>query len=421
MMIVLSIYTIVDGIFITHFTNSSAFAAVNLIFPPIMIVASIGFMLGTGGSALIAKKLGEGKIDEAKSNFSFLTLLITIFGIVLGIILAIIIKPLGYLLGATEDMIEYCVIYATPLSLALPFFMLQNLFQAFFPIAEKNRLGLIVTLSAGIANIVLDAILIVGLNLGVLGASIGTLSAQFMAAIIPIIIFFNKKRSVKLHFTKPKFDFNFIKHSTSNGFSEFVSNIAMNVVAICFNYQLLKMVGEDGINAYGIILYITMIFVMVFIGYNIATCPIISFNLGSGNYDELKNVYKKSIKIIVVMGIILCALSEALSYPLSMMFVGYDLELCLFTQRAFMIYMISYLVCGFNIFGSALFTALNNGLLSALISSIRTFVFQIGTVFLLPLIFDVDGIWISPLIAEILTLFITFIFISKNKKRYHLN
>jgi len=417
MMVFISIYSIVDGLFVSNVVGDTAFASLNLIYPVLMIVGAIGFMIGTGGSALVSKTLGEGNKEKANQYFSMFIWLTLILGVIVSTILFIFTPTLTVLLGAEEDMIDYCITYGRICLIFQTCFIVQNAFQAFFVTAEKPHLGLYLSLASGICNIILDALFIVGFNMGIAGAALATGISQFIGAVVPIF-YFGIKKDLIIKLGKPIFKIKPIIQGCVNGISELVTNISASIVSIIYNYQLLALAGQDGVSSYGVILYIQFIFLAIYFGYSMGTAPIIGFNYGANNKNELQNIYKKSLKIIGITGIILVGVSELLAKPLSMIFVSYNQELLELTVRGFRIYAISFVICGFNIFSSAFFTALNNGLVSLLLSLGRTFVFQIIAVIIWPLILGIDGIWISIIFSEFLALIATILFFIFMNKRY---
>ena len=418
MMVFSSIYGIVDGLFVSNFVGKDAFAAVNFIYPFILVLGTVGFMLGTGGSALVAKTLGEEKKEKANQLFSMFVYVSIISGIIIAIAGILTIRPITALLGAEGELLENSVKYGRILLLGLPFYMLQIEFQSFYVTAEKPHLGLVITVISGVTNMVLDALLIAVFKLGIQGAAIATISSQILGSTISLIYFASKNKSL-LKLSKPKFDGKSLLKACTNGSSELMSNISMNLVGMLYNIQLLKYVGEDGVSAYGVLMYVCMIFLAIFIGFSIGVAPIIGYNHGAQNHGELKNVYKKSMMIIIVSSVVMVVLSLVFTNPLAKLFVGYDDALFNLTKRAFYIFSFSYLFSGLAIFGSSFFTALNNGLISALISFLRTLVFQIAAVFLLPLVFDVDGIWLSVVVAELMAAVFSIIFLIVKRKTYH--
>lgn len=418
MMACISIYSIVDGLFISNFIGKVPFAAVNLVFPLVLVFGAIGFMIGTGGSAIVGKTLGEQDKEKANGIFSMLIYTTIVLGGILSICGVFSIRPLLSFLGAKPELISDAVSYGNILFTALPCFMLQHVFQNLLVTAGKPKIGLFVTILAGSTNIVLDYIFIVILKLGVDGAAYATAISQLMAALIPII-YFSRKNSSLLHLTRPKLYLKELCQTFINGSSELMTNISSSIVTIAYNYQLLKYIGTDGVAAYGAIMYILFIFASVFMGYCVGTAPIFSFNYGAKNDYELKSITKKSIIIIGSLGLLMTVFAEVFAQGLSKIFVGYDIELLNFTVGALRIFALCFLVCGFNIFGSAFFTALNNGVISAMISFLRALVFEISAVMFLPLIFGVNGIWVSVLVAELLALIVTAICFAALKKKYN--
>lgn len=418
MMVFTSVYSIVDGFFISNFVNKTAFAALNLVFPTLMILGSIGFMMGAGGSALVAKSLGEGKKDEANKIFSGVVYATAIMGVTVTLLVVFFVKDISVLLGATEEMLPYCVTYARILVAGITLFMIQNLFQTFFIVAERPGLGFLITAAAGVTNIILDAVFIIVAKLGLAGAAYATVIGQFVGSVIPVIYFFSKKNP-SLRLGKPTFAPHIILKTVTNGSSELLSNIAASIVSIVYNFQLLKFAGENGVSAYGIIMYTSFIFAAVFIGYAIGVAPIVSYNYGAQTHAELKNVLKKSLVLNAVSGAVMTVLSASLAKVLASIFVSYDPELLSMTTTAIRIYSVSFIFMGINIFTSSFFTALNNGLISAIVSFSRTLVFQIGAVLLLPLAFGINGIWKAIIVAEGLAFVMDAIFIFVYRKKYN--
>lgn len=418
MMIFTSVYGVVDGLFVSNFAGKTPFAAVNLIMPLLMVLGTLGFMLGTGGSAVIAKTMGEGKLEKANEYFSLIVYTTAISGVVLAIIGQLILRPAAELLGAEGEMLEYCVIYGRIIISAVPAFMLQNVFQSLLITAEKPQIGLGMTVAAGMTNIVFDFLLVGVLNGGVVGAACATALSQLIGGIMPFI-YFLRKNSSPLRLGKTRFNGRILTKVCTNGSSEMMTNISMSLVNMLYNYQLMRFAGEDGVAAFGVIMYAGFIFAAVFIGYSIGTAPIISYNYGAENNDEMKNMFKKSIVFNGLGGIAMVILSGLFAPVLAKIFVGYDQELMKMTVHAFRIYSLSFVFTGFNIFGSGFFTALNNGLVSALISFLRTLVFQIIAVIVLPVIFKLNGVWAALTVAEVMAIVVTAGFIVGMRNRYH--
>lgn len=418
MMIFTSIYGVVDGFFVSNYVGKTPFAAVNFIMPFLMILGAVGFMFGTGGGALIAKTMGEGKHDKAKKLFSLFIYVTAAVGIVIAALGFIFIRPIAELLGAEGEMLKNCVTYGRVILLALPFYMLQYEFQSFFATAEKPQLGLAVTVAAGLTNIVLDALFVAVFKWGLVGAAAATALSQTVGGIIPLI-YFSRPNDSLLRLTKTEFDGRSLLKACTNGSSELMTNISTSLVSMLYNVQLMKYAGENGVAAYGVLMYVNMIFLAAFIGYSVGTAPITSYNYGSGNNSELKGMLKKSVFIIGAFAVSMFAFAQLLAFPLSKIFVGYDKELLELTLRGFRIFSFSFLFAGISVFGSSFFTALNNGLVSALISFLRTLVFQIAAVLILPSLIGIDGIWLSIIAAEIMSMIITVLFIFKFRNRYH--
>lgn len=417
MMIFTSIYGVVDGVFISNFAGNNAFASINLIMPAIMIIGTIGFMMGTGGSAIISKTLGEGDKEKANKQFSLLIYTEIILGIISTIIGILLLKTVTKLLRATDEMMADCLTYGRILLIGMTAFILQNSFQSFMVVAEKPKFGLIISIISGIINMFLDFLLIYVFQLRVAGAAIATVTSQTVGALIPLI-YFSRKNDTSLKLGKTKFDLSTIAKTCSNGSSEMVTNLSMSLVNILFNMQLMKLAGANGVSAYGIIMYVGFIFVGTYMGYSVGTAPIIGYHYGSDNKEELKNLLSKSLKLLGVIAVIMTCLAEILAKPLASIFVGYDKELLELTIKAIRLYSLSYLISWFNIFTSSFFTALNNGLVSAFISFLRTLLFQVAMVLILPAIFDINGIWLSVTVAEFLAIIVSITCIIKNRKKY---
>jgi len=417
MMIFTSIYGIVDGLFVSNFVGKTAFAALNLIWPFPMLLGSIGFMFGTGGSAIVAKTLGEVKKATANRYFSMIIYTTIILGVAASVLGIVFIEKIAHLLGADEAMMHNCVIYGRILLIGLPAFMMQNVFQSFLITAERPDLGLYVTIAAGITNMVLDAVLVGILKWGISGAGYATILSQFVGAIVPLYFFVSNKNA-QLKLTKTKLDFSVLAKATTNGSSELLTNMSLSLVNILYNFQLMKFVGENGVAAYGVIMYVAFIFIAIFLGFSFGSAPIISFNYGANNTAELKNVFNKSIKLIGIFSVVITVIAISLSGVLSKIFVGYDEQLLNLTIRGLKLYSINFLFVGFNIFASSFFTALNNGLVSAIISFFRTLLLQVVTVLILPEILGVDGIWIAIVVAEAIALIVSVSFLYGKRKVY---
>lgn len=420
MMIFTSIYSVVDGFFVSNFAGKTPFAAVNLIMPVLMIMGTVGFMFGTGGTALVAKTYGEGEKEKANRYFSLFVYVATSIGVVLAILGLIFIRPIAVLLGAGGSLLDNCVLYARIVLLALPFFILQVMFQSFLVAEEKPHMGLAVTVLAGLTNIALDALLVILLPKAykLAGAAIATAMAQFVGGMVPLVFFIRNKNGI-LCLGKTKFDASALFKACTNGSSEFMSNISMSIVGILYNLQLMKYAGEDGVAAYGVMMYVSMIFSAAFVGYSIGTTPVISYHDGAQNRDELKGLLRKSLVLVGSFGLAMILSAEFLASPLSKVFVGYDAELFDLTVSGMRIFALSFGFMGFGIFASGFFTALNDGLTSALISFLRTLVFQSGAIMLLPMLWGIDGVWISVVVAEFMSLVLGGFFLIVKRKTYH--
>ena len=418
MMVFTSIYGVVDGLFVSNFAGKTPFAAINLVMPFIMILGGMGFMIGTGGTALVSKLLGEGKKDEAHRTFSMMVLFTLLLGIVLSAVGFLTIRPVSYFLGATDAMIDDCVLYGRIVTGFTFAFMLQNVFQSFFIAAEKPRLGLIVTVAAGVTNMVLDALFIAVFDWGVAGAAIATGLSQCVGGVLPLLYFLRPNDSL-LRMRPTALRLRPILQACGNGSSELMSNISSSLVGMLYNFQLMRLIGEDGVSAYGVLMYVQFIFVAIFIGYSIGCAPVVSFHFGAQNHGELKSLLRKSVLLMTSGGVLLTVTARLLAAPLAHLFVGYDATLFDLTAHAFRLFSWSFLLAGFNIFASGFFTALNNGAVSAAISFLRTLVFQTASVLILPLLLGVDGIWWAITVAEIFAFLISLLFLFLKRNKYH--
>lgn len=419
MMIATSIYSVVDGIFVSNFVGKTPFAAVNIIWPIFMVIGSVGFMMGAGGSALVAKILGEGDTQRANRTFSLIVYTTLAAGITLSLITFILLRPISVALGAEEEILECCVRYGRILLIALPTFLLQGMFQPFMVAADKPSLGLKIALMAGATNILFDYLLIIPCDLGLEGAAIATALSQCVAGIVPFV-YFRRPNNSRLHLGATRWDGTAIGQTCLNGSSEMATNISTSIVVMLYNYQLLRHIGEDGVAAYGVIGYVLFIFIAVFLGYSTGSAPIVSYNYGAQRHEELRGVVWRSFRIIVALSMGLTITAELLAPALSHLFVGYDKELYALTLRALRIYSLSFLLCGVNIYTSSLFTALNNGVVSAIVSFSRTLVFESGAVLLIPLVLGIDGIWWAVSFAEGAALVMSIAFVVRYRHRYNL-
>ena len=417
MMLVTSIYGVVDGFFISNYVGKTPFAAINFIMPFLMVVGALGFMFGTGGSALIAKTMGEGNRQKANELFSLLIYLTIVSGIIIAILSIVFIRPIAMLLGAEGQMLEVAVLYSQIILIVLPFLMIQYVFTSLVVTAEKPKLGLYVTVAAAIVNMIGDALFIAIFKWGVVGAALATALGQVVGGIIPLI-YFSRKNSSLLQLGKTNWDSKAVLKVCTNGSSELMSNISMSIVGMLYNAQLMKYAGENGVAAYGTIMYVNFIFIAIFIGYSTGVAPVISYHYGAENISELKGLLRKSAVITLILSGLMFIISILLSRPLASIYVSYDSELLLMTVRAFKIYAFSFIFSGIAIFGSSFFTALNDGLTSALMSFLRTLLFQTAAVLIMPLIWNIDGIWLSVVVAEFMAVVVTIIFLVTKRKKY---
>ncbi len=418
MMVFTSIYSVVDGFFISNFAGKTAFAALNLIWPFLMILGGMGFMIGTGGTALVSRCLGAGQEERARRYFSMLVEFTALLGLILTAIGLIFMEPIARFLGATGEMIPDCVLYGRIVIAFNVAFMFQNVFQSFLVAAEKPRLGLVATVSAGVTNMVLDALLVGLFRWGLAGAALATGLSQTVGAVIPMVFFLNRENGSALHFSFTPMEAHPLLQACGNGASELMSNISGSIAAMVYNFQLLKFLGEDGVSAYGVIMYVGFIFVAIFVGYSIGSAPIISFHFGAENREELKNMFRKSYLLMAVWGIAMALAAYLLAGPLAKLFVGYDRQLCELTVHAMRLHCLAFLFTGANIFTSSLFTALNDGTVSAAVSFARSMVLQIATVLLLPGLMGPDGLWLAALATDTCALVIDICVLGGNRKKY---
>ena len=416
-MAVMSIYGVVDGFFVANFVGTLQLAALNFLFPPYMLLTFIGMLFGTGGSALIGKTLGEGKRQKANEIFSMLIYLSIFIGVVLGIWGIVYVRDIAEFLGATDEIIEYGVGYAHILLLALPFVILQMQFDSYFSTAAKPQLGFYVTLAAGLTNIVLDALFIIAFGWGLEGAAAATAISELIGGALPLV-YFGRKNSSLLRLTKTYLNLPALFQTCSNGVSELLSAVSMSVVGMLYNWQLLKYAGSDGVAAFAVMMYATMIFESVFIGYSMGVAPVVAYHYGAKNYSELKNLLKKSLTVIGIFAAIMCISAEIFAGHLVDIFLESEENIFEMAVHGFRIFALGYLLMGFAMFTSAFFTALNNGKLSALISGMRTLVFEVSAILILPLIFGLNGIWLSMIGAEIMAISVSAFLLKANAKRY---
>lgn len=418
MMVFTSIYGVVDGFFVSNFVGKTAFASINLVMPFLMILGGVGFMIGTGGSALVAKRLGEKNEDLARRVFSMMIYLTLILGVTVSVLGFVFADKVAVLLGAEADMLDSCVLYARTCLVFNTMFMLQNVFQSFLVTAERPKLGLVVIVAAGLTNMALDALFIVGFRWGVVGAACATGLSQTVGGLLPLIFFLKKNNGSTLRLVRTRLELRPILKACANGSSELMTNISSSVVSMLYNFQLLELAGQDGVSAYGVLMYVQFIFAAVYIGYSIGTAPITGYNYGAQNRGELNNILKKSVRTMLITGAVMVCLAQVLAAPLAHIFVGYDEGLFEMTRHAFRLFSFAFLLSGFNIWCSSFFTALNNGAVSAAVSFLRTLVFQLAAVLILPAVWGLDGVWLSVVFAEVCAFIISIIFLFAKRKKY---
>lgn len=418
MMVFTSIYGVVDGFFVSNFVGKTAFASINLVMPFLMILGGVGFMIGTGGSALVAKHLGEKNEDLARRVFSMMIYLTLILGVTVSVLGFVFADKVAVLLGAEADMLDSCVLYARTCLVFNAMFMLQNVFQSFLVTAERPKLGLVVIVAAGLTNMALDALFIVGFRWGVVGAACATGLSQTVGGLLPLIFFLKKNNGSTLRLVRTRLELRPILKACANGSSELMTNISSSVVSMLYNFQLLELAGQDGVSAYGVLMYVQFIFAAVYIGYSIGTAPITGYNYGAQNRGELNNILKKSVRTMLITGAVMVGLAQVLAAPLAHIFVGYDEGLFEMTRHAFRLFSFAFLLSGFNIWCSSFFTALNNGAVSAAVSFLRTLVFQLAAVLILPAVWGLDGVWLSVVFAEVCAFIISIIFLFAKRKKY---
>lgn len=419
MMIVTSIYSVIDGYFVSNFAGSTEFASMNLVWPVLSLASAIGLMIGTGGSALVSKTLGEGDRRKAEGIFTMLVRVSIAVGCIVSVLLIVFMKDIVTALGAKGDMIPLAEEYGRIVSLGMVGFILQMEFQSFYMTAERPQLGTMMSIVSGVVNIALDALFIIAFGWGLEGAAVATAVSLGIGGAFPLVYFSSSSNKSNLKFIKGcGTDWKALGKACSNGISEYVGNVALSIVSIGYNIQLMKYIGENGVSAYGVIMYVGFIFGSVFIGYNLCASQVIAYNYGAGNRKELRSLLGKSLILIGTAGLILTAAAQLSAPLLSRIFVGYDDGLSELTVHALRLYMVSFLLCGFNTFCSAWFTALNNGIVSAVAAFSRTLVLELGTVFILPSIIGIDGIWFSVSVAEILAFLMTLTLIFCFRKRY---
>lgn len=417
MMIFTSIYGVVDGLFVSNIVGENALSAINIVWPLIVVIGAFGFMLGTGGSAEVAKTLGQGKKNQANRYFSMIIIAVASIAIILSAACILFIRPLSYLSGASDILIDDCVVYGTIILIGTPAYMLQTTFQTFFITAQKQKTGLLITVLSGVTNIILDFVFMYILKMGIAGAAIATVIGYIVGGIIPFVYFLLPNKSL-LRIVKTKPYFKVLLHSAANGSSEMLSNISMSIVTFLYNIQMMRLMGESGVAAITVILYVHFICISSLLGFSVGVAPVIGFHYGAGNKDELKNLFKKCMKVVLGLSLFMTVFSELFALPLTAMFLSDNNELMNMTVYGFRLYATSFIFCGINIFASAFFTSLCNGLISAIISFLRSLVLQAAMIIILPMIFGINGIWLSLTAAEFITLFFSMFFLISQRKKY---
>lgn len=418
MMIFTSVYSVVDGLFVSNLVGDLALSAVNIMFPVSMLLAAFGFMLGSGGSAIVARTMGEGKQELANRYFSMIIYCVLGLGLVLSVLSVIFVEPIARLAGASDLLIADCIAYGRVLLGGSAVFMLQVSFQTFFVTAELPHLGLCFSLASGITNIVLDYVLIGPLNMGIAGAAWGTVLSYVVGGILPLLYFIRPTRGT-LRLTATRLYVRELKNACVNGSSELMSNLASSLVSILYNLQLMRMIGELGVAAYSVMMYIDFAFAAAFLGFSMGSAPIVSYHYGAGSHAELRSVFRKSLTVIAAFSLAMVLLSELLSRPLARAFVGYHPELLEMTVHGFRLFALNYLFCGVTIYSSSFFTALCNGAISALLSFLRSFLFRGGMVLVLPIFFQLDGVWLAVVVADGLGALVSAAFLRAKGKQYH--
>lgn len=399
MMMVMGLYSMVDSMFVSRFVSTNALSAINVVYPVINLLIGLGVMLASGGSAVIAAKMGAGKTDEARRDFSMIVTIGLASSIVIAVAGLIFIRPIVTFLGASELLVDYAVTYLAIILMFAPANMLQMLFQMFFVTAGRPGLGLTFIIGAGLVNAVLDYVFIVPLGMGIAGAALATGIGYLIPAAAGLIFFFGKKK--ELYFTKPKFSAAVLGSSCSNGSSEMVSNLSMAVVTLVFNRIMMNLAGEDGVAAVTIVMYAQFLLSSIFMGFSLGVQPVISFHHGAGNRRNLKGIYRHCIVFIAIAAVSVFAVAMTLGPTLTTIFTPKDTNVWTLAVRGFMILPFCFLLEGFSIYASAAFTALGDGKTSALISFLRTFLFILTGLLTLPLAFGIDGVWLAVPVAEL--------------------
>lgn len=418
MIIFTSIYTMVDGFFISNYVGKTAFASINLIFPYIQILGGMGTMLGVGGSALVAVTLGTGDTHKARKYFTMMTYLMAIVGVVCTLLGFLFLEPMAHVFGATEAMMDDCLIYGGTCLIFNTVWLMQYGFQSYLVVAEKPKFGLMVTVLAGLTNMILDFLFMAVFHMGVFGAALATGMSQCVGALVPLLWFISKKNTSHLRFEKTRIEFKPVLRACANGASEMLSSVSGSITGILYNLQLMKYAGEDGVAAYGVVMYAAFIFMGVFMGYSSGSSPIMGYHYGAENKKEMKNIMKKSMILLSCSAVFLTGAAFASAETLASIFVGYDAALKALTTRAFIICSIPFLFMWFNVYASSFFTALNDGAVSAAISFMRALVLPVTSIIVMPLLLGLNGVWFSFTTSELLGIIVSLVFLLGKRKKY---
>lgn len=416
-MVFMSLYTMVDGVFVSRFAGTAALSAVNIVYPMVSVVVAVGVMLATGGSAIIAKRMGEGKPEQARQNFSYLILAGVLIAVGMAALALVFLKPLLHLLGARGALFELCYAYALPLVFFIPSGILQMLFQTLLVTAGRPMLGLTVTVLGGVANIVLDYLFIVPLQMGIAGAAIAT-GIGFSIPAVFGLLYFALRRSGPLCFVRPKGGGKMLLRCCANGSSEMVTNMSTAVTTFLFNLLMMRYAGEDGVASITIVLYTQYLMTAVYMGYATGTAPVFSFHHGSRNGEQLRRLFRISMGFIALCSVATFALALVFAKQVVVIFTPAGSPVFEMALYGFRLFSGSFLFAGVGIFASAMFTAFSDGKVSAAISFLRTFAFIVLALLLLPLAMGLDGVWLAVPLAEVLGFGVSLFFLYRKKKRY---
>lgn len=417
MMLLMGLYTIVDTIFVARFVGTDALSALNIVCPVINLIVGLGTMLATGGSAIVARKMGEGKSVRASQDFTLIIGAGALIGVVITVFGIVFIDSIIWSLGASRILFPYCREYLFFLLLFTPASVMQVLFQNLIVTAGRPGIGMALGISAGAANILFDYIFIVLLQMGILGAALGT-GIGYLIPTVAGILFFTAGNG-SLCFRKPVMDISILTGSCANGFSEMVSQTASAVTTFFFNRIMMKLLGEDGVAAVTIMIYTQFLLTAFYIGFSMGAAPVISYNYGKQDNLRLKKVFSICMRFIILVSIVIFGLAVAFGTPLVSLFVKKGTSVYEIARKGFLIFPFGFLFCGLNIFTSATFTALSNGKLSAVLSFLRTFGLILVLLLILPEFMGVAGVWLAVPTAELITMPVALYFLYHNKDRYH--